>query len=225
MTSLFNGNNNINDTSNNGTQTTKSRFQVTPRIDIESQLNFEVTPSTPLSTSGDHSPDYGPYNTLSGYFTTSDLDNSTAEKINLHNNNTATSTSSSSSFYNSIYKYNKLKQNGASMDQVYFPQPIRRPSSLMHPVVGISFYNERVLVYNFLQRPSGFFAISYHIFVSVAVVYCLVLTIMSTSSGMYSQSELLKFAEKIKEKCDHLLWQRSVGLLSALGSASHDGAR
>lgn len=190
MTSLFNGNNNSNN--NNDTQTTKSRFQVTPRIDIESQLNFEVTPGTPLSMSGDQSPDYGPYNTLNGYFTTSD--NGSAEKTHLHNNNnTATSTSSSSSFYNTIYKYNKLKQNGASMDQVYFPQPIRRPSSLLHPMVGIAFYNERVLVYNFLQRPTGFFAISYHIFVSVAVVYCLVLTIMSTSSGMYAR---LKFAEK-----------------------------
>lgn len=202
MTSLFNGNNNTinnnNDSSNNnGTQTTKSRFQVTPRVDIESQLNFGVTPSTPLSISGDQSPDYGPYNTLNGYFTTSEMENGNAEKTHLHNNNnTATSTSSSSSFYNTIYKYNKLKQNGASMDQVYFPQPIRRPSNLQNPVVGISFYNERVLVYNFLQRPTGFFAISYHIFVSVAVVYCLVLTIMSTSSGMYAQIEPLKFPEK-----------------------------
>lgn len=202
MMNLFNGNNNNNNNSNsnslnnpsnpnnstgNGTQT-KSRFQVTPRIDIESQFVEVVTPSTPQSTSGDGSPDFGPYNTLNGYFTTSELDETvSAGKVHLHNNNnTTTSTSSTSSFYNTIYKYNKLKQNGESLDQVYFPLPIRRPSSAPHSVVGISFYNERVLVYNFLQRPTGLLAISYHIFVSVAVVYCLVLTILASSSDFSS---------------------------------------
>ncbi len=197
MMNLFNGqnnsSNNLNNQSANGNGTqTKSRFQVTPRIDIESPYVEVITPSTPQSTSGDGSPDFGVYNTLNGYFTTSELDeNGSAGKVHLHNNNnnTTTSTSSTSSFYNTIYKYNKLKQNGASMDQVYFPLPIRRPSNSPHSVVGIPFYNERVLVYNFLQRPTGLLAISYHIFVSVAVVYCLVLTIMSTSSGMYCSSD------------------------------------
>ena len=156
---------------------TNSRFHVTPRNDIESHL-FEVTSPSP-SSGGDLSPELGPYSTLGGYF--SELEELNPEKRNALNNTvTSTSTSSNSSFYNTIYKYNKLKQN-VSLDPVFYPN--RRPSNSPHSVVGIPFYNERILVYNFLQRPTGLLAISYHIFVSVAVVYCLVLTIMSTSSG------------------------------------------
>lgn len=169
--SLFN--NGIN---NNG----KSRFKVTPRLDIESQL-YEVNPPSPKTPGSDvQSPGLGPFSTLAQYF--SPMDDGSEEKGTLHNNTaTTTSTSSNSSFYNTIYKYNKLKQKEGSMDPVYSAQYKRRASTSAH-VVGISFYNERVLVYNFLQRPTGLLAISYHIVVSVAVVYCLVLTIMSTSS-------------------------------------------
>src|SRR5699024_5793030 len=122
----------------------------------------------------------GPYYTQN-YYTNFD-ESGTDNQPTSHNNTvTSTSTSSNSSYYNTIYKYNKLKQNG-SLDAVYFPIYNRRPSNSPNSLVGISFYNERVLVYNFLQRPTGVVAITYHIFVSVAVVYCLVLTIMSTSS-------------------------------------------
>lgn len=173
--------------SNNHNGNAKSRFQVTPRSDIESELLEVISPSpsspSPTSNGGDISPDLGHYSTLGGYFT--EMEEAAGEKGHTHNNTiTTTSTSSSSSFYNTIYKYNKLKQTqGASLDPTFFPLPYRRPSNLPHSVVGISFYNERVLVYNFLQRPTGLLAISYHIFVSLAVIYCLVLTIMSTSSG------------------------------------------
>ena len=175
---------------------TNSRFQVTPRNDIESQLIEISSPSPSISASGpgDQSPGFGPFATLAEYFNNNEdgtLDNGQTQ----NNTITTTSTSSNSSFYNTIYKYNKLKQKDESLDPVYFPPYNRRPSNFPHPVVGISFYNERVLVYNFLQRPTGLIAISYHIFVSVAVVYCLVLTIMSTSSR---KSILLKKTLSLK---------------------------
>lgn len=154
----------------------KSRFQVTPRIDIESQPFDLNSPTTPLSPD-ETSPNYGPYFSPH-FFSTLDESN---EKSNSHNNTaTTTSVSSNSSFYNTIYKYNRLKQNGPSLDALF---PFRRPSHTPYSLIGISFYNERVLVYNFLQRPTGIIAITYHVIVSIAVVYCLILTIMSTTSS------------------------------------------
>jgi hypothetical protein len=47
----------------------------------------------------------------------------------------------------------------------------------------ISFYKEKIAVYNFLHRPQGFKAVGYHIFVSCVVFVCLFLTILSTISG------------------------------------------
>lgn len=47
----------------------------------------------------------------------------------------------------------------------------------------IGYYQERVAVYNFLQRPSGRVAIGYHIIVSLVVSVCLLLTIFSTVAG------------------------------------------
>lgn len=47
------------------------------------------------------------------------------------------------------------------------------------------FYREKVAVYNFLQRPQGFIAVGYHIFVSIVVSVCLLLTVFSTISGIF----------------------------------------
>lgn len=185
-------------------KTFHSRFKVTPRVDIESQMSFDQNqtndnsnnslPSSPTITmngntfQSTHSPLYGPYTSLADYFQQMEYDQCSEEKNqNVHlNTATTTSTSSSSSFYNTIYKYNKLKQSDhhGSLDAVYFPvgQYNRRSSKSPHSSIGISFYNERVHVYNFLQRPTGLFAITYHISISIAVIYCLVLTILSTSS-------------------------------------------
>jgi hypothetical protein len=49
----------------------------------------------------------------------------------------------------------------------------------------ISFYKEKIAVYNFLHRPQGFIAVGYHLFVSCVVFVCLVLTIFSTISGNF----------------------------------------
>ena len=64
-----------------------------------------------------------------------------------------------------------------------------RPIPLYHMKNDINCYREKIAVYNFLSRPQGKVAIGYHLFVSVVVSLCLLLTIFSTISGKY----MLKF--------------------------------
>lgn len=166
---IFNDNNN----DDKDSSFSKSRFQVIPRNDIELTVEdlAEFRSPTPFT----------------GNAIICDQDQSNEPLVGLEengNNNTVTTTSSSTnSFYNTMYKYRKLKQNGNSLDTVFIPPPNRRPSTYPHSLVGVPFYNERILVYNFLQRPTGAWAIGYHVFVSLAVVCCLILTIISTSSS------------------------------------------
>lgn len=181
-----------------------SRFQVTPRDDIEAAHSLvqrqnsggngtginAATSDVPTSAavgagstnanalvdSGSSSPAEDPYLGVN-YFTINEND------ISEKNMNTYTSYAS---FYNTIYttKYNRLnsKQNSnTSMETMIFP--IRKMSTAPHHIIGISYYNERVRVYNFLQRPAGYVAVGYHVCVSIAVIYCLVLTILSTTQS------------------------------------------
>ena len=92
--------------------------------------------------------------------------------------------SSGTSYYNTIYKYNKMKNTlGDSLEHRYFPLVRRYPLPNSNNA-QISFYADRIHVYNFLQRPTGFWAIVYHVFVSIFIISCLVLTIVSTSKGL-----------------------------------------
>lgn len=50
--------------------------------------------------------------------------------------------------------------------------------------IQVSFYKQKVAVYNFLQRPRGYIAIGYHVFASCVVFTCLVLTVISTVKGI-----------------------------------------
>ncbi|KPM01209.1 KCNQ potassium channel-like protein [Sarcoptes scabiei] len=171
----------------------RSRFQVTPRLELgpigrdliqnDSRIEIDNTHRSSIENIPSIGDDGQCYQDL--LFDSLD-DNG--------NNNTITTTISSSSsnttnnpFYSStIYKYRKLKQNGSSSDTIYWPVYLRK-SSTSGSQGSIKFYNKRVLVYNFLQRPTGALAIGYHIFVSIAIIVCLILTIMSTSSE-YSDS-------------------------------------
>lgn len=159
----------------------KFRFQVTPRVDIEAQ-SFHSSPSTPLSVDDPYTPNYfSPH--LFKNLEDNEQTGQTQRTITLNNTATTTSTSSSSSFYNTIYKYNKLMQNDSNTSmEVLF----RRPSNSPHSLVGIPFYNERIMVYNFIQRPTGLLAITYHTMVSLIVIFCLVLTILSTTSSKHA---------------------------------------
>jgi hypothetical protein len=49
----------------------------------------------------------------------------------------------------------------------------------------IRFYDQKLMVYNFLQRPPrGLISFGYHIFVTCIVFTCLVLTVFSTIAGI-----------------------------------------
>ncbi|XP_054153137.1 potassium voltage-gated channel subfamily KQT member 5-like [Oppia nitens] len=61
-----------------------------------------------------------------------------------------------------------------------------------------AFYKEKFDVYNFLNRPQGRTAISYHIFVSFIVFVCLVLTVFSTVSVYESSAtNALKYMDSL----------------------------
>lgn len=199
----------------NGIGAARSRFRVTAANEQQGEQETELflAPSTPAAAATAQEPtkspassvpptpeviidnQYGDFFGPNFYTFTMDeqaLDkelarhNSTTNNASNNTGNTTTTNSScSSGYYNTIYKYNKLKL-GTNND----PQgsievfPVYRGSA-PNALVGIACYNEKVLVYNFLQRPSGPIAIGYHIGVSILVVYCLVLTIMGTSKSKY----------------------------------------
>lgn len=92
--------------------------------------------------------------------------------------------SSGTSYYNTIYKYNKMKNTlGDSLEHRYFPLVRRYPLPNSNNA-QISFYADRIHVYNFLQRPTGFGQLFIMFFVSIFIISCLVLTIVSTSKGL-----------------------------------------
>lgn len=177
-------------------EATRSRFRVTAASELSQETELFIPPtfSDPIELASPEILVDNQYGDFFGpNFYTFTLDEPKLKKEMCHNTtstNTTTNSSSSSSFYSTIYKYNKLMQNnigpqcpGGSMDPVF---PFNHRTSHLHnALAGIRFYNEKVMVYNFLQRPSGPIAIGYHIGVSILVVYCLVLTIMSTSASEF----------------------------------------
>ncbi|UXI19599.1 kinetochore protein NDC80 [Sarcoptes scabiei] len=53
------------------------------------------------------------------------------------------------------------------------------------------FFRERILVYNFLQRPKGFWTISYHVFVLFIILFGLILFALSTVDHYHQQSIII----------------------------------
>jgi len=69
----------------------------------------------------------------------------------------------------------------------------------------ISFYDQKLMVYNFLQRPPrGLISLGYNIFVTCIVFTCLVLTVFSTIAGIFIH-KLSYIRNEIKQKLKQYL--------------------
>lgn len=69
----------------------------------------------------------------------------------------------------------------------------------------ISFYDQKLMVYNFLQRPPrGLISLGYNIFVTCIVFTCLVLTVFSTIAGI-SIHKLSHIRNETKQKLKQYL--------------------
>lgn len=89
------------------------------------------------------------------------------------------------SFYNYVRFRNKTVDRSTSAQKSAASSRI----SLSHQ--SIRWYHQRTAAYRFLQKPSGPYGRAYHIFVSILILICLLLTVLCTFQGRLTLHEFL----------------------------------